>query len=912
MHHRCQLVKISAGFGWLMLLQLPVAWATSYYFSNAGNDNNSGISASDPWYSTGQLNNVLLQPGDSVLFLSGNIFRGQINISAGGNETTPVYIGTYGGSLPAVISGAETVTAWTAYATSIFQAVQVNLPAQLFASQKRMVIARFPNSGYLYQQAGLDHNGFIDTALTQAGHYWDSAGIHLRTTDRLYEYNTVSSFSGDSILFKAPSVESVEKGYGYYLDNRFTELDTAGEWFYDTDNNILYCYSAGGIDPNTLSMEASVHEYGIRFENDAGYCIVENLQFEKQSRSAIFSNHMITNLTVKHCIMLSQGERGIALMNGAVNCLISDNTLRDISGAAIGASQVTNTLINRNAITAIGLLTGYGINTLQQGMGISVDDGNAVIIAENSIDSTGNSSINVNGLHTIIENNNCNHALLHFNNQGCIYSYGSNSDSVVIRHNIIENTGGSTEASPAVLISTAGIFLDEQTHHYLLENNTIAMADCYGIALYRGGTHHTLRKNTVFGSGKAQLYFEEINAGTNNSHTVYGNIFYALQEDADVVALKAYDESFTPAVFDSNYYFNPYDYYAVRKLPVSAMEPYGRFYTLEQWRQFYGDDDASKTTYFYRDRHIVADYLGDNLVGNGTFTNNTDGWSNSTPQNLLLLLDNSTPLDNGCMKLLSTSDQDISYGEAHCDGIASEPGAYYCFDLSCYALHDGNIGFIQKQSVSPYLPLDLIRFFPFLSGRRDYQCTFQYLSGDGSTSLYTHLPFQDSLTWLDNISIRKVSVVTEDPVKKSRLFVNHTASPQSFNLADSVFYDLDQQMFTGTITVPAFTSTILIFDSALITHDDGTVQALSSLPTLQIYPSITPAGSTVHIFNDVHAGESAVLLLTDLHGRSIMQTPVSRSTSPVFFKLPDELSPGMYFITLQQPYSRLTGRIVVY
>ena len=416
----------------------------------------------------------------------------------------------------------------------------------------------------------------------------------------------------------------------------------------------------------------------------------------------------------------------------------------------------------------------------------------------------------------------------------------------------------------------------------------------------------------MFGCDKSQLYFEEISAGLNSEHTVRGNIFYALQESADVVALKAYEEPFIPASFDSNYYFNPYNYFSVRKLPISVTEPYGRYFTLAQWQQFYGEDAASKATFFYRDSHIVEDTLQGNLVGNGNFTNNTDGWSNSTPENLQLLLDNSTPLDNGCMKLQALSDQDISFGEAHYDGLATGPGSFFQFGFSCYSLKEGNIGFIQKQSVSPYLPLDLIRFFPFSTGRRDYQCVFPYQAADAYTSLYTHLPFADSLVWLDNISLQEVSVATEDPLKKSRLFINRTDAAQVFNLGDSIFYNLDQEVVTGTVTVPAWSSVILLFDSALITHDAGPGPPAATSSTLFIFPSLTSRGSVIHAFSHALFGGMTDVELMDLQGKLILKVPVAQPVESISIRLPENILPGIYFIIIRQSHAIFTGKLVVY
>ena len=50
--------------------------ATTYYFAANGNDNNSGTTSSSPWQSLNKLNSLNLQPGDNVLFRSGDTFYG--------------------------------------------------------------------------------------------------------------------------------------------------------------------------------------------------------------------------------------------------------------------------------------------------------------------------------------------------------------------------------------------------------------------------------------------------------------------------------------------------------------------------------------------------------------------------------------------------------------------------------------------------------------------------------------------------------------------------------------------------------------------------------------------------------------------------------------------------------------------
>src|SRR5690348_18347392 len=73
--------------------------ATTYYlFSSVGNDSNNGTSSSSPWKTLNTLNSFAapLKPGDKVLFNRGDIFYGNITITAVGSFLSLLTCGTYG------------------------------------------------------------------------------------------------------------------------------------------------------------------------------------------------------------------------------------------------------------------------------------------------------------------------------------------------------------------------------------------------------------------------------------------------------------------------------------------------------------------------------------------------------------------------------------------------------------------------------------------------------------------------------------------------------------------------------------------------------------------------------------------------------------------------------------------------
>ena len=80
------------------------AFGTTYYVdSNAGNDSNNGTSQSTPWQSVTKVNSVTFQPGDQILFLSGDVWTGALSPKGSGSAGNPITIGNYGsGALPLI------------------------------------------------------------------------------------------------------------------------------------------------------------------------------------------------------------------------------------------------------------------------------------------------------------------------------------------------------------------------------------------------------------------------------------------------------------------------------------------------------------------------------------------------------------------------------------------------------------------------------------------------------------------------------------------------------------------------------------------------------------------------------------------------------------------------------------------
>src|SRR6478736_5530370 len=101
--------------------------AANYYFSTSdGNDSRSSLLAQDPttpWQSIDKLNSFFpsLQPGDQVLFKSGDTFFGAIVTAKSGTLSAPLTLSSYGSGAKPVISGLSTIASWTNLGNGIYE-----------------------------------------------------------------------------------------------------------------------------------------------------------------------------------------------------------------------------------------------------------------------------------------------------------------------------------------------------------------------------------------------------------------------------------------------------------------------------------------------------------------------------------------------------------------------------------------------------------------------------------------------------------------------------------------------------------------------------------------------------------------------------------------------------------------------
>lgn len=152
--------------------------ANTYYVSNSGNDNNSGVSASSPWKSAAKVVSFepSLRPGDCVLFQRGGVWSEQLSISnVHGSQSYPVTFGNYGsGNLP-VIDGGSTRLYGIVGASASGQAANSYVTIDGFevrnATRGGIIFSYLAQPGITIQNNYVHHTGYGAYPGAPAGQY---------------------------------------------------------------------------------------------------------------------------------------------------------------------------------------------------------------------------------------------------------------------------------------------------------------------------------------------------------------------------------------------------------------------------------------------------------------------------------------------------------------------------------------------------------------------------------------------------------------------------------------------------------------------------------------------------------------------------------------------------------------------
>lgn len=262
---------------------------TTYYVSVQGKDENDG-SSRFPW-KTLQKAADTAGAGDTVIICEG-IYRETVTIKNSGTKEHPLIFKAHENH-KVVINGTELLTGWAAHDGRIYKTEMswdLGVENQVFADGEMMNLARWPNktddnllslkgTAVVDRQKSSSTRIYCSSMPEKPDNYWKGSTVWCLADNKWTAWANVIKGSGRNYIeMDIPGDEWVPKYHDpsnsvggddnyFYISNKFEELDSEKEWFYDSDNCVIYLWAPGGVNPSTITVEAKKRMWAIDFNS---------------------------------------------------------------------------------------------------------------------------------------------------------------------------------------------------------------------------------------------------------------------------------------------------------------------------------------------------------------------------------------------------------------------------------------------------------------------------------------------------------------------------------------------------------------------------------------------------------------------------------------------------------------------
>lgn len=521
---------------------------------------------------------------------------------------------------PPIISGGDKITDWMQLENGLYQAHYSGNSdiRNLFVNGYPAVRAR---SKYKYE---FEKQGANDEIVLSSVDFppsfakpecmelvWDLQWECQRTPVTDIKYDTESKTA--TFKMKQPffsyssgtSGTSIHKGNMFYIENAYELLDEPGEFFYDSENQMIYYYPRADENMATAEiytdrLNGLITVAGTR-EQPVENLIFENIEFRYGGWDAVNTNGFMgiqsdvymTNATsrdtipaqftvnhargvsIRNCRFSCLGSTALKMEENVTNSAVTGNVIRDISGAGISIGSYFHNgnyrdrqpcrriRIENNVIRRIGI-------EYRSCVGIGAFYENELEIRNNDIASLPYSGISIgwgwgedapSGNIQITENKITN-VLKVMADGGMIYTLGPLRNSEISK-NYLKKTG----------CFRGAIYTDSGSAYLSIRNNVIEEAvNWWSMGLFK--THDMTAENNFADTPNYEAH------GTNNrmgKFTEIGSDVYPQEADAVVNAAGLKDQ------FDA--LTELAELPDGRECPFEALPQHGYFRSDEQWTE---------------------------------------------------------------------------------------------------------------------------------------------------------------------------------------------------------------------------------------------------------------------------------------------------------------------------------------
>ncbi len=323
---------------------------------------------------------------------------------------------------------------------------------------------------------------------------------------------------------KFVSSYGTKEGAPYYFYNVFEELTTAGEFYLDRENAVLYIYPTD--DMSTASIDMSLTSSSLVTLDSANYISFEGVTFKGTRGDAVTVNGNGNKIT--HCII--KNVSGWAVNANGYDNLFDYNEITRTGKGGInidGGDRETLTAGNNKAENNLIHDWSEIYQTYQSGVHLN---GVGNFCLHNEMYNSPHQAVGYGGNNHTVEYNIIHDVCLLTNDGGAIYS-GRHWDwyGTVIRYNYIYDLGSTVKNGDEEITYTPdGIYWDDNLAGQTAYGNVLVNVPKYGFHV-GSGRDNTVKNNIVINSYNGIWYDNRARDGMNNGwfdHHLEGKDMY--------------------------------------------------------------------------------------------------------------------------------------------------------------------------------------------------------------------------------------------------------------------------------------------------------------------------------------------------------------------------------------------------
>lgn len=507
------------------ILHMAAGSGNVYYVAASGSDQNPGT-IEKPFLTIGRASQSL-QAGDTC-YIRGGIYRETLKPVRSGTADQRITYAAYNGER-VVISGAEELSGWARDTENIYRAAMewdLSDQNQVFVNGEMMTEARWPNNkGSLLEPtlATIDsgtHTTMKANALPGGDDYWKGAKASIvggkqwiawpsevLSFDTASKTLTIKPRAADANVNYDPGDDGRGNKTEFMLTGLKSELDTEGEWWYDSKSRLLYLWAPGGGTPSGMCVEAKRRELTVDLKGVSyiDICGIETFAGRIDTNSASTYNRL-RNLKCSYISHSYQKSVPGVVLQGSFN-EIDSCEMQYASHSIVQTNGTDNRIVNSYLHDGNYACSFDGMVSVQ---------GERMLVSHNTMRRSGRDVVYLcKTKGALIQYNDISDAGLRTSDVGMIYIVRGDMGNSVFRYNRVH---GAHSKSLGM-----GIYLDAQTHNMIVHHNLVYDAGEFPI-LDNGPSGYCLLFHNTLSRGRLGREFPTTTGRAANYF--YGTRFY--------------------------------------------------------------------------------------------------------------------------------------------------------------------------------------------------------------------------------------------------------------------------------------------------------------------------------------------------------------------------------------------------